>query len=149
MRNTSVPRVGREAVDIFCRGFRQCGGDFEVKKYDILPSVGAGSALTISQAKNTGEIGKNTCFLPHFSSPTIHFPLFSMANLFFSRQNFMFSRQNLLFSSKNFTFSTKNLQFSKENLLFSRKKLWTKLFFNDKYTHGSPKTASNENLGRA
>ena len=46
-------------MDIFCRGFRQCGGDFEVKKYDILPSVGAGSLLTISQAKNTGEIGKN------------------------------------------------------------------------------------------
>ena len=108
-------------MDIFCRGFRHRGGDFEVKKYDILPSVGAGSLLTISQAKNTGELGKNTCFLPHFSSPTIHFPLFSTPNLFFSRQNFMFSRQNLLFSSKNFTFSTKNLQFSRKNFLFSRK----------------------------
>ena len=54
------PKLGREAVDIFCRGFRHRGGDFEVKKYDILPSVGAGSLLTISQAKNTGEIGKNT-----------------------------------------------------------------------------------------
>ena len=87
---------------------------------DMPPSVEPGTPLTISQAKNTGEIVKNTWFFPDFSSPIINFPLFSMPNPFFSRQHFLFSRQKWMFLRQDFMFSRRNSVFSRGNHTFSR-----------------------------